>query len=107
MFFSSIYSEKDTDEKQLTKEAYANMHMAQSKKIVCVYLYYNIKEKLIMVHIDILNKTDINYSTKEVLDMVEYIKNKRKNRIKIGKIGRNEMCPCGSGKKYKKCCLIK
>jgi len=20
------------------------------------------------------------------------------------KIGRNEMCPCGSGKKYKKCC---
>lgn len=23
------------------------------------------------------------------------------------KIGRNESCPCGSGKKYKKCCLIK
>lgn len=21
------------------------------------------------------------------------------------KIGRNETCPCGSGKKYKKCCL--
>ena len=24
---------------------------------------------------------------------------------KITKIGRNEPCPCGSGKKYKKCCL--
>jgi hypothetical protein len=24
-----------------------------------------------------------------------------------GKIGRNESCPCGSGKKYKKCCLRK
>ncbi|MHC1698124.1 MAG: SEC-C metal-binding domain-containing protein [Geobacteraceae bacterium] len=23
------------------------------------------------------------------------------------KIGRNELCPCGSGKKYKKCCLAK
>lgn len=23
------------------------------------------------------------------------------------KIGRNESCPCGSGKKYKKCCLLK
>ena len=23
------------------------------------------------------------------------------------KIGRNEPCPCGSGKKYKKCCLNK
>ncbi len=23
------------------------------------------------------------------------------------KIGRNERCPCGSGKKYKKCCVFK
>jgi uncharacterized protein YecA (UPF0149 family) len=23
------------------------------------------------------------------------------------KIGRNELCPCGSGKKYKKCCMGK
>jgi uncharacterized protein YecA (UPF0149 family) len=22
------------------------------------------------------------------------------------KIGRNEKCPCGSGKKYKKCCIL-
>ena len=25
--------------------------------------------------------------------------------VKDRKIGRNELCPCGSGKKYKKCCL--
>ena len=24
---------------------------------------------------------------------------------RAGKIGRNDPCPCGSGKKYKKCCL--
>jgi uncharacterized protein YecA (UPF0149 family) len=24
--------------------------------------------------------------------------------IRVTKIGRNEPCPCGSGKKYKKCC---
>ena len=24
--------------------------------------------------------------------------------VKTEKIGRNEACPCGSGKKYKKCC---
>ncbi|MEG0321164.1 MAG: SEC-C metal-binding domain-containing protein [Oscillospiraceae bacterium] len=23
---------------------------------------------------------------------------------KAGKPGRNDLCPCGSGKKYKKCC---
>jgi uncharacterized protein len=28
-------------------------------------------------------------------------------RRKEPKIGRNEPCPCGSGKKYKKCCLEK
>ena len=32
---------------------------------------------------------------------------KCKNKIKIFKVGRNELCPCGSGKKYKKCCLNK
>ncbi|BCO09158.1 hypothetical protein GF1_15340 [Desulfolithobacter dissulfuricans] len=26
---------------------------------------------------------------------------------KSKKVGRNESCPCGSGKKYKKCCLNK
>ena len=28
-----------------------------------------------------------------------------KTRVKRGRIGRNSPCPCGSGKKYKKCCL--
>ena len=23
----------------------------------------------------------------------------------MGKIGRNDPCPCGSGKKYKRCCI--
>lgn len=26
---------------------------------------------------------------------------------KASKLGRNDPCPCGSGKKYKKCCLRK
>lgn len=25
----------------------------------------------------------------------------------IGRVGRNEPCPCGSGLKFKKCCLTK
>src|ERR1035441_6604012 len=27
--------------------------------------------------------------------------------IALNRIGRNDPCPCGSGKKYKKCCLPK
>lgn len=26
--------------------------------------------------------------------------------IQKNKIGRNDFCPCGSGKKFKKCCLV-
>ena len=25
----------------------------------------------------------------------------------LSKVGRNDPCPCGSGKKYKKCCMLK
>ena len=30
-----------------------------------------------------------------------------KTRRKLVKAGRNDPCPCGSGKKYKKCCIEK
>jgi uncharacterized protein YecA (UPF0149 family) len=26
--------------------------------------------------------------------------------VRVVKIGRNDPCPCGSGKKYKKCCAV-
>ncbi len=32
---------------------------------------------------------------------------KKKPAVKKQKIGRNDPCPCGSGKKYKNCCLGK
>ena len=33
--------------------------------------------------------------------------NKSKTVVKTKKVGRNDACPCGSGKKYKQCCLNK
>ena len=42
---------------------------------------------------------EISYGTKK--------KQPKKNRVTKKKIGRNDPCPCGSGKKYKKCCLRK
>ena len=29
------------------------------------------------------------------------------SQVKMKKVGRNELCPCGSGKKFKKCCMEK
>jgi SWIM/SEC-C metal-binding protein len=39
----------------------------------------------------------------DVADL-EILLNPTKTRTVEKKIGRNEPCPCGSGKKYKKCC---
>ena len=40
----------------------------------------------------------------ENINDLELLLNPPKTRIAETKIGRNEPCPCGSGKKYKKCC---
>jgi len=37
-----------------------------------------------------------------------YMEQKKKHTVvRSDKVGRNEPCPCGSGKKYKKCCSAK
>ena len=39
----------------------------------------------------------------KVAGAIDWLKDKAGIKI-IPKVGRNETCPCGSGKKYKKCC---
>jgi len=42
---------------------------------------------------------------KNFLDFLEnLVEDDELNRQKSPKVGRNEPCPCGSGKKYKRCC---
>lgn len=60
-------------------------------------LFRKFEEELPLVVIDqILSKNPYELKIKETLQQ------KFKHRSK--KIGRNEPCPCGSGKKYKRCC---
>lgn len=40
----------------------------------------------------------------EDIDELEILLNPPKTKIAEKKVGRNDPCPCGSGKKYKKCC---
>jgi len=40
----------------------------------------------------------------EDITALEILLNPVKTKIAEKKVGRNEPCPCGSGKKYKKCC---
>ena len=47
----------------------------------------------------------------EVMDVYSYFNRTEKKSVittfqhETPKVGRNDPCPCGSGKKYKKCCL--
>ncbi|EYE87159.1 hypothetical protein Q428_14900 [Fervidicella metallireducens AeB] len=45
--------------------------------------------------------------TEDISDIEKLLGHETKNNrtVIIGeKVGRNDLCPCGSGKKYKKCC---
>ncbi|MFQ5481380.1 MAG: YecA family protein [Nitrospinaceae bacterium] len=72
-------------------------------------------EKLPLEHADLLVEF-----TRFIPNLFEVLKTRYKEAKKIGeelldslpdlgahKVMRNEMCPCGSGKKYKKCCGLK
>jgi hypothetical protein len=40
--------------------------------------------------------------------LAELLRSRRQGKAAAaGKIGRNAWCPCGSGKKYKRCCLAR
>lgn len=64
---------------------------AESEKtfnMVCRYMEYNTRKWL-----------NRGFTDKEI-----EVKESNKGAVKNKKIGRNDPCPCGSGKKYKKCC---
>lgn len=54
-------------------------------------------------------KEDEEFENSDDYKICEYIINNRNNNIddSIIDLGRNELCYCGSGKKYKKCCMNK
>ena len=47
---------------------------------------------------------DLKPDAPEDIQDLEILMNPQKTRIAEKKVGRNELCPCGSGKKHKKCC---
>lgn len=51
----------------------------------------------------VINSNDVM----QAADYIEYLRHKKTKTMyrEHKKINRNDLCPCGSGKKYKKCCL--
>lgn len=76
---------------------FIDLYFDQNNKFINIdFLKYTIND----IKLDEVEKLKIVGKSIADFKMSEY---KRKNK---NKIGRNQLCPCGSGKKYKKCCGI-
>lgn len=89
---------KQNDVEALTDETNVELDINYEK------LYWNMREAKADWLYNLPSWT--NVLSKEKLDQItrEFRKSKEAHSDKIG---RNDPCPCGSGKKYKQCCLNK
>lgn len=89
-------------------DIYANMKITRSNQANLFFLFYNNEKLLTNIRYVLLTENDERYKADTIDVIAEKIKenrfNKRINQNGKRKIGRNELCPCGSGIKYKKCC---
>lgn len=86
----------------LSKEEFLKEWIEISKELVCgcknvdIKDYYQLILSCLPSNVIQIYKFWLKYKN-DFSDRIEHLTN--------NKIGRNDICPCGSGKKYKKCCL--
>lgn len=81
--------------------------IASRAEQILLYIDYTPQGKLSRVDFEILPVKEIYEKHKATFD--DYMIKLKQQRLNTAKglrksIGRNDQCPCGSGKKYKKCC---
>jgi len=79
----------------------------------------NIRGADVLIGMDIVSQGDLAISTKEgktnlsfrmpSIECIDFVQNQPKTMVTsngkaLSRVGRNDPCPCGSGKKYKRCC---
>jgi preprotein translocase subunit SecA len=90
------------------KEAY-HLFVSLMKRIRETTLSYlfriELREEAEKVQEMVLEEGEIDESRLEFAKKDVFAEEEKKNQpIRAEKVGRNDPCPCGSGKKYKKCC---
>ena len=59
----------------------------------------------------IFSSASVLYASKIFEEMMKVVTKKEEAKetqdIDFSNVGRNDKCPCGSGKKYKACCMLK
>ncbi|OGR45019.1 MAG: hypothetical protein A2X35_06390 [Elusimicrobia bacterium GWA2_61_42] len=102
-------SEKTDDELAAELDKISPQILAQAKDPQMRALIIGIYRKMLVDKVDINDDREVKKWMKkhpEVLQGGDTVKVETVRR-EDPKVGRNDACPCGSGKKYKKCCAGK
>ena len=108
-FYCSIDGVIKHDDHLVRMHTLATLQLACEPERLALKLDYSSDKKLQAATPVFFSANDINANENGELDgyaqrMIEKRFNARLTKGGKKKIGRNELCPCGSGKKYKKCC---
>lgn len=87
----------------------ATLFRAQEDQRLMLIIRYNENRKIIDIEFAFWHKEDISSDRLSIIKTLseEYAESRLKSYMRQSrksKVGRNELCPCGSGKKYKRCC---
>lgn len=86
------------------RQLLAVMKVSSIVDILELHLFFNSDVQLKDIEFNFFNINDVEFDEEEIMKLSNELKVQRLKRHMNKKIGRNEMCPCGSGKKYKRCC---
>lgn len=83
----------------------ANLSMTTFQDSLVLELFFDSNDKLIDADFSIVEQDEVpRVDNSGVAEYAEQLSSQRlEKRMEQGKIGRNEICPCGSGRKYKTC----
>ncbi|MDR0425566.1 MAG: preprotein translocase subunit SecA [Clostridiales bacterium] len=104
----------DQLKKGIVLKAYANQDPVMAYKSAGFEMFDEMVDKINEETVALLMHVNIERVPQREQQKVEYIENRGNQRVvqspvaaSARTVGRNELCPCGSGKKYKNCCLPK
>lgn len=100
-------SEKTDEDLEKELLEYSPEILSQAKTPQMRKMIVNIYRKMLEDKVDINNEKDVRkwlQKHPEVAQGGEPLPKPETYKREAPKVGRNDPCPCGSGKKYKKCC---
>ena len=110
------FLENDKIPAEIIKKVAAKFDNFLSRTNEILQTSYNLNDLLNYYKADSVDKkiyssSNVLYASKVFENMMKFVteqeENKEKDGIDFSHVGRNDKCPCGSGKKYKNCCMLK